>query len=102
MFKFYLILLTFIIYSIPSLAIDKDILPYGYPFWVEIENYKLGEYQKLLISQDTGSAIKGTIRGDIFFGENENSEKRAIYMNEEGQYYILLPINLVDKFAKIK
>jgi membrane-bound lytic murein transglycosylase A len=85
-----------------SLAIDKDILPYGYPFWVEIENYKLGEYQKLLISQDTGSAIKGTIRGDIFFGENENSEKRAIYMNEEGQYYILLPINLVDKFAKIK
>lgn len=85
-----------------SLAIDKDILPYGYPFWVEIEDYELEEYQKLLISQDTGSAIKGTIRGDIFFGSNENSEKRAAYMNNKGKYYILLPVNLVDKFSNIK
>ncbi|MGA0277502.1 MAG: 3D domain-containing protein, partial [Candidatus Kariarchaeum pelagius] len=82
--------------------IDKDILPYGYPFWVEIEDYELEEYQKLLISQDTGSAIKGTIRGDIFFGSNENSEKRAAYMNNKGKYYILLPVNLVDKFSNIK
>ncbi|MDA7704976.1 MltA domain-containing protein [Rickettsiales bacterium] len=85
-----------------SIAIDKDILPYGYPFWVEVEDYELGEYQKLLISQDTGSAIKGTIRADIFFGSNEDSEKKAANMNNEGKYYILLPINLVDKFSSIQ
>tara|TARA_B110000259_G_scaffold183202_2_gene228119 strand:- start:172 stop:1287 length:1116 start_codon:yes stop_codon:yes gene_type:complete len=85
-----------------SIAIDKDILPYGYPFWVDIKGYKSGGYQKLLISQDTGSAIKGTIRADIFFGSGEDSEIRAANMNNEGRYYILLPINLVDKFSGIK
>ena len=82
-----------------SIAIDRDILPYGYPFWVEVEDYELGEYQKLLISQDTGSAIRGTVRADIFFGSNKDSEVRAANMNNEGRYYILLPINLIDKFS---
>ena len=82
-----------------SIAIDKDILPYGYPFWVDIKDYKSEGYQKLLISQDTGSAIKGTIRADIFFGSGEDSEIRAANMNNKGRYYILLPINLVDKFS---
>lgn len=81
-----------------SIAIDKDILPYGYPIWVEVEDYELGEFQKLLISQDTGSAIKGTVRADIFFGSEENSEIRAANMNNKGQYYILLPTKLVDNF----
>jgi len=85
-----------------SIAIDKNILPYGYPFWVDVEDYELGEYQKLLISQDTGSAIKGTIRADIFFGSDKDSEERAANMNNIGQYYILLPINLVDKFLAAK
>lgn len=85
-----------------SVAIDNNILPYGYPFWVDVKDYKLEDYQKLLISQDTGSAIKGTIRADIFFGSDEISEFRAANMNNKGKYYLLLPVNLMDKFIAVK
>ncbi len=56
------------------------------------------KYRKLLVSQDTGSAIKGAVRGDVFFGNGVNAEKMASSMNHYGHYFILLPANLVDKF----
>ncbi len=86
-----------------SLAIDTDIIPYGIPLFVDTElkqkNGTKHEYQRLFIAQDTGSAIKGTVRGDIFFGHGDTSEELASYMASRGQYYALLPINLVDKMT---
>lgn len=82
-----------------SLAIDNEVLPYGYPVWVDI-GQKNNSYQKLLVTQDTGSAIKGVVRGDIFFGRGRNAEILASRMNNYGSYYILLPINVIDKFFK--
>ncbi len=84
-----------------SLAVDKSIIPYGLPIWVDttikVEDKSRKSFNKLMISQDTGSAIKGTIRGDIFFGYGKEAEKNASYMASRGKYYILLPINIVDK-----
>jgi membrane-bound lytic murein transglycosylase A len=57
-------------------------------------------YSHLFISQDTGSAIKGVIRGDIFFGYGKEAEEKAFYMASKGNYYVLLPINLVDRLRK--
>lgn len=75
-----------------SLAIDKDFLPYGIPLWLATDiNGK--SYNRLMITQDTGSAIKGPIRGDIFFGRGKNAEKLAGEMKQKGRYYILLPKN---------
>ena len=48
-----------------------------------------------MISQDTGSAIKGIIRGDIFFGTGNKPGTLAGKMNQLGKYYALLPRELV-------
>ena len=87
-----------------SLAVDNDIMPYGFPIWVNTkiknkENTGYSSYQKLLVTQDAGSAIKGVVRGDIFFGRGSGAEKMAASMNSLGNYYIFLPINVVDKFS---
>lgn len=87
-----------------SLAVDNEIIPYGFPLWIDTNLKKKDgskeKYQKLMIAQDTGSAIKGTIRGDIFFGYGKEAEEKAFYMASQGKYYILLPINIVDKIKK--
>ena len=44
-----------------------------------------------MITQDTGGAIKGIVRGDIFFGYGDDAENMAGYQNNSGRYYILLP-----------
>jgi membrane-bound lytic murein transglycosylase A len=44
-----------------------------------------------MIAQDVGHAIKGGIRGDIFFGHGRLAARRAGLMKQQGRYYILLP-----------
>ena len=84
-----------------SLAVDKSIIPYGLPLWLDTKLKRANKsplpYKRLVVAQDTGSAIKGTTRGDIFFGYGKEAEEKAYYMASRGRYYILLPINLVDK-----
>lgn len=84
-----------------SLAIDSEWFSYGFPLWIDtVLTKKDGErekYSHLLIAQDTGSAIKGLVRGDIFFGHGKTAMEKASYMHSTGQYYVLLPINVVDK-----
>ena len=81
-----------------SLAIDKNILPYGYPIWLEVKakGKSRSFYNKLLVTQDTGSAIKGAVRGDIFFGSGKEYEQKAARMNNKGSYYIFIPANAVS------
>jgi len=46
---------------------------------------------RMVVAQDTGSAIKGVVRGDLFWGFGAEAEARAGLMNEVGVYYLLLP-----------
>lgn len=83
-----------------SLAVDNEIMPFGVPLWVQTKlknSDKKEPFHKLMIAQDTGSAIKGAVRGDIFFGYGNVAEDKAFTMASKGQYYVLLPINFVDK-----
>ena len=88
-----------------SLAVDDGIIPYGLPLWVETSLKKKDgsrkNYEKLFIAQDTGSAIRGAVRGDIFFGYGKEAEEKAYYMASRGKYYALLPVNVVDKILVI-
>ncbi len=84
-----------------SIAIDARLYPYGVPIWVETTTPKTShfpsfDYNRLFIAQDTGGAIKGAIRADIFYGRGKVAEELAGYMNNKGSYYILFP-----KFLKI-
>lgn len=80
-----------------SIAIDAKLYPYGAPFWLEtkLPNTKYSNsstpYNRLMIAQDTGGAIKGAIRADIFFGRGKKAETLASGTSSIGKYYILLP-----------
>ncbi len=86
-----------------SLAVDNEVIPYGLPIFVDTKLKKLDgskqQYSHLFIAQDTGSAIKGVVRGDIFFGYGKDAEDKAFNMAAQGQYYILLPIDIIDRLA---
>ena len=44
-----------------------------------------------MVTQDTGGAIKGPVRGDIFFGHGADAEWHAGQMQHEGRTWLLLP-----------
>ncbi len=80
-----------------SLAIDRKFLPLGSLLWLET-NYPDRDYSKfnkLMIAQDTGGAIKGPVRGDIYFGSGDRAEKYAYHMKNKGKYYMLLPTAII-------
>ena len=82
-----------------SLAIDRKFIPLGSLLWLET-NYpdsNYSKFNKLMIAQDTGGAIKGPIRGDIYFGHGQRAEQYAYHMQNKGRYYMLLPAGLIDK-----
>ncbi len=75
-----------------SLAIDPRHVPLGAPVWIETEGKK--PVRRLMIAQDTGSAIKGAQRGDIFFGTGSEAGKRAGMVRDGGRMIVLLPIQI--------
>jgi membrane-bound lytic murein transglycosylase A len=50
-----------------SIAVDKDSIPYGTPVWLASDG-PLVQLQRLVLAQDTGSAITGAVRADYFTG----------------------------------
>ncbi len=76
-----------------SIAIDPKFLVYGLPVWLDTTDPLLARkpFRRLLIAQDTGGAIKGGIRGDVFFGPGKLAANRAGKMKQPGSYYILIP-----------
>ncbi len=73
-----------------SLAVDTKFLPLGAPFWLDVAADD-GKIQRLLIAQDTGGAIRGPVRGDVFWGHGPAAERRAGVMRARGSYFLLLP-----------
>ncbi len=76
-----------------SLAVDRTKISYGIPIWVDLEKPKpeATAIQRLMISQDTGGAIIGAVRGDVFWGYGTHAEEMAGHMKSKGQYWVLLP-----------
>lgn len=76
-----------------SLAIDRSKISYGVPVWVDIKPPIEGEkpLERLMIAQDTGGAIRGAVRGDVFWGHGERAAYLAGHMKSKGRYWLLLP-----------
>jgi membrane-bound lytic murein transglycosylase A len=89
-----------------SLAVDRDIWSFGTPLWIDTTlpaGSKEGagpSFARLMIAQDTGSAIKGAVRGDIFFGSGAEAAHRAGHMKAGGRMIALLPKILADRQLK--
>jgi len=85
-----------------SLAVDKRIHVYGTPIWIEaqlpIESEKPEtKFRRLLFAQDTGSAIVGPARADIYFGHGEEISHIAGRIKQYGQFVMLMPKNVPVK-----
>ena len=76
-----------------SLAVDTDHLPLGVPMWLDTTWPGAGAkpLRRLVVAQDVGSAIKGRIRGDFFWGAGEAALDQAGRMKQDGRYYVLIP-----------
>ncbi|TAN58678.1 MAG: murein transglycosylase [Rhodospirillales bacterium] len=77
-----------------SLAVDPAFIPLGAPVWLSSRLAGGQGFQRLMLAQDTGSAIKGVVRGDIFFGTGASAYEKAGRQKEPGRYWLLLPKDL--------
>ena len=71
-----------------SMAVDRKFIPYGTPIYIEADNPKL---QRLMIAQDTGGAIQGALRGDMFWGYGERAAAMAGPMKARTKFWVLIP-----------
>jgi len=75
-----------------SIAVDMKVHPLGAPFFVATKTPdSRGKLHRLFVAQDTGGAIRGPVRGDLFFGFGAQAQTDAGGMKQSGQLYVLLP-----------
>jgi membrane-bound lytic murein transglycosylase A len=78
-----------------SIAVDRSIWPYGTPFWIDAQLPWRDEaptpFRRLMIAQDTGSAILGPARADIFFGGGDTAGARAGAIRHPADFVVLAP-----------
>jgi membrane-bound lytic murein transglycosylase A len=72
-----------------SLAVDRTLMTFHTPVWVDAA--ELG-FRQLMIAQDTGSAIVGPARGDIYFGSGDEAGERAGKVRHPASMVALVPV----------
>ncbi len=86
-----------------SLAVDREYIPLGFPIWVATKypdtKHKM---EKLMFSQDVGSAIKGASRADIYWGSGKEAAYWAGKTKTYGTMYLLVPKISFDRNANKK
>ena len=84
-----------------SMAVDLDIHAGGVPMFVQTTAPGLGgEWSGLLVSQDTGGAIKGSVRGDLYFGTGDRAGAAADTVNAPGRLWVLLPTAVAERMRQ--
>jgi membrane-bound lytic murein transglycosylase A len=73
-----------------SIAVDPKFTPLGAPVWIEKDGKS--PLRRLMVAQDTGSAIKGAQRADVFFGTGDQAGKEAGRLRDPGRMVVLMPI----------
>ncbi|WP_245257535.1 murein transglycosylase A [Methylocapsa acidiphila] len=78
-----------------SIAVDRTIWPYGSPVWIDAKipwaSSAPSPFRRLMVAQDTGSAIIGPARADIFFGSGDDAGARAGDIRDAGEFIVFLP-----------
>jgi membrane-bound lytic murein transglycosylase A len=79
-----------------SIAVDRSLHAYGTPFFIQadlpIANEKATtKFRRLVVAQDTGSAIVGPARADIYFGAGDEAARLAGRIKNPGDFVMLLP-----------
>ncbi len=77
-----------------SLAVDRRFVPLSTPVWLDTTTPDGAPLQSLMIAQDTGGAIRGPVRGDVYWGHGDAAADIAGRMKSAGHAYLLLPRGL--------
>ena len=77
-----------------SLAVDPAFLPLGAPVFLDTFDAQGSPLRRLMLAQDSGAAIKGPLRGDVYWGGGAPAEASAGAMKSPGRFYLLLPIGV--------
>jgi len=89
-----------------SLAVDRSVHPLGVPIWLEASApdpdpaNRDRRLDSLLVAQDTGGAIKGVVRGDVYWGYGASAGAIAGRMKHPGRMNVLLPRGLAAKLGR--
>ncbi len=89
-----------------SLAVDLKFVPLGVPIWLDGHAPAVDPKQpdrplrRLLVAQDTGGAITGPVRGDVFWGHGAEAEAIAGRMKNPGRVWLLLPRSAAARIAQ--
>jgi len=76
-----------------SIAVDRSVIPLGAPVWLQttLPDEAQSPLDRLMLAQDTGGAIKGHLRADVFWGRGDEAERMAGLMKQQGELFVLLP-----------
>ena len=89
--------------ALRSLAVDRRYWALGVPLWVSTTVYahgRLETFDRLMVAQDTGSAIKGPARGDVFMGTGHRAGLDAGAMDQAGSLTALVPRGLASRLLR--
>ena len=76
--------------TLRTVAVDPAFVPLGAPVWIEKDGKN--PLRRLMVAQDTGSAIKGAQRADVFFGTGDRAGRAAGRLRDPGRLMVLMPI----------
>jgi membrane-bound lytic murein transglycosylase A len=88
-----------------SLAVDLTVHAFGVPVWLETtapdpDTTTRGRaFNRLLVMQDTGGAIRGPVRGDVYWGYSAEAGSIAGRMRSEGRMTVLLPRTVASRLG---
>jgi membrane-bound lytic murein transglycosylase A len=78
-----------------SVAVDPQAVPYGTPLWLDTtEPLSATPLRRLVMAQDTGTAITGAVRIDYFWGAGDQAEQQAGRMKQPLQLWALWPLGV--------
>lgn len=87
-----------------SLAVDRLVHTFGLPIFVTAEELCDPDhdrpFRRLMIAQDTGSAITGHVRGDIFFGSGSEAGEKAGGVKATASFILLVPKGAKERLSR--
>jgi len=86
-----------------SVAVDRLLHTFGTPFYVDaplLTAFDGAPFRRLMIAQDTGSAITGPARGDLFAGSGDAAGEIAGVIRHPADFYALVPRSLFGRSAR--
>ena len=85
-----------------SLAVDRSIHTFGCPFYIESESLTRLDtgkpFHRLMLALDTGTAIVGPARGDIFTGSGSEAGDLAGSVRNDANFFIFVPKAAAERY----